>query len=168
MKFVYQCQGMDETTQEVEVVPHPEREGYYRVTVQGQEFTLSPALFTRVAWLQDAGRITLQYAGREYHLVDATQRRPTAPQRSGDLRAPMAGKVLRVLVRPGDQVKAGDPLLILEAMKMEQQITAPRDGVIARLLCRPGDQVATGAELVVLEDLPPTHPVPASTPADHG
>jgi len=54
-------------------------------------------------------------------------------------------------VQPGEHVKAGATLLILEAMKMEQQITAPQDGVVTRLLCRAGDQVTAGTELVVLE-----------------
>jgi biotin carboxyl carrier protein len=63
----------------------------------------------------------------------------------------MAGKIIRILVQPGEHVKAGATLLILEAMKMEQQITAPQDGVVTRLLCREGDQVTAGTELVVLK-----------------
>ena len=63
----------------------------------------------------------------------------------------MAGKIIHILVQPGEQVKAGATLLILEAMKMEQQITAPQDGVVTRLLCHEGDQVTAGAELVVVE-----------------
>jgi biotin carboxyl carrier protein len=63
----------------------------------------------------------------------------------------MAGKIIRVLVQRGEHVKAGATLLILEAMKMEQQITAPQDGVVTHLLCREGDQVTAGTELVVLE-----------------
>jgi len=62
----------------------------------------------------------------------------------------MAGKIIRVLIQPGESVKAGATLLILEAMKMEQQIIAPHDGVVARLLCCEGDQVTAGTELVVL------------------
>jgi biotin carboxyl carrier protein len=64
----------------------------------------------------------------------------------------MAGKIIQVLVQPGDTVAAGDPLLILEAMKMEQQIAAPKDGVVDRILCEENEQVAAGAELVVLRD----------------
>jgi biotin carboxyl carrier protein len=64
----------------------------------------------------------------------------------------MAGKIIQVLVQPGDTVAAGDPLLILEAMKMEQQIAAPKDGVVDRILCKENEQVAAGAELVVLRD----------------
>jgi biotin carboxyl carrier protein len=63
----------------------------------------------------------------------------------------MAGKIISILVQPGEPVKAGATLLILEAMKMEQQITAPQDGVVTRLLCREGDQVTAGTELVAME-----------------
>jgi 3-methylcrotonyl-CoA carboxylase alpha subunit len=61
----------------------------------------------------------------------------------------MAGKVIRVFVQPGEQVKAGATLVIIEAMKMEQQIVAPRDGVVSHVLCREGEQVTAGMELVV-------------------
>jgi 3-methylcrotonyl-CoA carboxylase alpha subunit len=64
----------------------------------------------------------------------------------------MAGKIIQILVQPGDAVKAGDALLILEAMKMEQQILATQDGVIDRILCRENDQVSAGAELIVMRE----------------
>lgn len=151
MKFAYQRSGTDEQAIEVDIVPIPEREGAYRVTVGNHVFELTERLLHQAAFLKEAGEIILQFAGREYHLFDASQRRRVAPTGTGDLHAPMAGKIIRVLVQPGESVKAGMPLLILEAMKMEQQITAPHDGVVARLLCREGDQVSAGTELVVLE-----------------
>ena len=95
----------------------------------------------------------MQYEGQEYRLYDASHRQRTAPVVPGDLRAPMAGKVLRILVQPGDHVQAGDTLLILEAMKMEQQILAPQAGVVRQLHCREGEHVATGMELVVIEPM---------------
>lgn len=150
MRFSYRRQPQDEQTVEVDIVPLAGSDGSYRVTVGEQVFELSANLLHHVAFLKDAGVITLQYEGREYRLFDAAQRRRPASRGSGDLRAPMAGKVISVLVQAGDQVKAGDVLAILEAMKMEQQIVAPHDGVVARVLCHEGDQVATGTELVVL------------------
>lgn len=133
---------------QVDVVPLEGQDGCYRVTVGTQVFELSANLLQRVAFLKEAGVITVQYEGREYRLYDATQwRRP--PPREGDLHAPMAGKVIRVFVQPGEQVKAGTTLMIIEAMKMEQQIVAPRDGVVSRVLCSEGEQVTAGMELVV-------------------
>ena len=152
MKFAYRHSATDDQVIEVDIVPVPEREGVYRVTVGEHVFELAERLLHHaVAFYKEAGEIMLQFEGREYRLFDASQRRRPAPTRAGDLHAPMAGKIIRVLVQPGEHVKAGATLLILEAMKMEQQITAPQDGVVTRLLCREGDQVTAGTELVVLE-----------------
>jgi biotin carboxyl carrier protein len=151
VKFSYRRSPTDEQAIEVDIVALPEREGVYQVTVGEHVFELAERLVHQVAFCKDAGEITLQWAGREYHLFDASQRRRPTPAGLGDLRAPMAGKIIRVLVRPGEQVKTGATLLILEAMKMEQQITAPQDGVVTRLLCHEGDQVTAGTELVVVQ-----------------
>ncbi len=67
---------------------------------------------------------------------------------SGGLRAPMPGSVIALLAETGASVKAGDPLLIMEAMKMEHTITAPSDGTLASFHYAVGDQVLAGAELV--------------------
>jgi propionyl-CoA carboxylase alpha chain len=74
---------------------------------------------------------------------------------AGSLLAPMPGLVLRVLAEPGTAVTAGQPLLVLEAMKMEQTVSAPADGVLAELHAKAGDQVSTGQVLAVLEAPPP-------------
>ena len=163
MKFSYRRSPTDEQAIEVDIVALPEREGVYQVTVGDHVFELAERLLHQVAFFKDAGEIILQLTGREYHFFDASQRRRPTHTGSGDLRAPMAGKIIRVLVRSGEQVKAGATLLILEAMKMEHQITAPQDGVVTRLLCHEGDQVTTGTELVVLEPaavVPPPADIP--------
>jgi 3-methylcrotonyl-CoA carboxylase alpha subunit len=73
-----------------------------------------------------------------------------AAQEGGRLTAPMPGKVVSFTVKAGDQVKAGQALAVMEAMKMEHTIAAPQDGTVAELLYAPGDQVAEGAELLKL------------------
>jgi propionyl-CoA carboxylase alpha chain len=70
---------------------------------------------------------------------------------AGSLLAPMPGLVLRVLAEVGAVVAAGQPLLVLEAMKMEQTVSAPADGVVAELRAKAGEQVSTGQILAVLE-----------------
>ena len=73
---------------------------------------------------------------------------------AGSLLAPMPGLVRRVLVEPGTAVVAGQPLLVLEAMKMEQTVAAPAAGVVAELRAKAGEQVSTGQILAVLEGEP--------------
>ena len=70
---------------------------------------------------------------------------------TGSLLAPMPGLVLRVLAEVGAVVTAGQPLLVLEAMKMEQTVSAPARGVVAELRAKAGEQVSTGQVLAVLE-----------------
>ncbi|HEY2257654.1 MAG TPA: acetyl/propionyl/methylcrotonyl-CoA carboxylase subunit alpha [Variovorax sp.] len=66
----------------------------------------------------------------------------------GRLTAPMPGKLLSFAVKAGDKVSRGQPLAVMEAMKMEHTIAAPADGTVQELLYAPGDQVAEGAELL--------------------
>jgi len=68
----------------------------------------------------------------------------------GRLTAPMPGKVVSFAVKAGDKVAKGQPLAVMEAMKMEHTIAAPQDGVVQELLYAPGDQVTEGAELLRL------------------
>ena len=70
---------------------------------------------------------------------------------AGSLSAPMPGKIVRVDVKAGDKVRKGDPLVALEAMKMEHVITAPGIGIISSVKCAVGDQVEEGVELVAFE-----------------
>jgi 3-methylcrotonyl-CoA carboxylase alpha subunit len=66
----------------------------------------------------------------------------------GRLTAPMPGKVVSFAVKAGDKVSRGQPLAVMEAMKMEHTIAAPADGTVEELLYAPGDQVTEGAELL--------------------
>ena len=68
----------------------------------------------------------------------------------GGLAAPMPGKVVAVLVAAGDKVSRGQPLVVMEAMKMEHTITAPADGEVAEVRHSVGEQVAEGAALITL------------------
>jgi 3-methylcrotonyl-CoA carboxylase alpha subunit len=70
---------------------------------------------------------------------------------AGSLAAPMPGKIVQVMTQSGAKVAKGDPLLVLEAMKMEHTITAPADGVVKEIHFAAGDQVLEGAELISLE-----------------
>ena len=67
------------------------------------------------------------------------------------IKAPMPGRVVRVLVAVGDRVTAHQPLVVVEAMKMENELRAPRDGVVKEVLAMPGAAVESGAVLVVVD-----------------
>ncbi len=73
-------------------------------------------------------------------------------RRDHSTEAPMPGVVLRILVREGDVVAKGAPLLILEAMKMEHQISASHDARVVSINCREGELVQPGVELVTLTE----------------
>ncbi len=75
---------------------------------------------------------------------------PEAVETPGSLHAPMPGRVVRVEARVGDRVRAGQVLVVLEAMKMEHTLRAPHDGILDEVDCSPGDQVEAGAVLVVI------------------
>lgn len=75
-----------------------------------------------------------------------------APAAGGTtIKSPLPGTVLSIPVKVGDTVKASDPVIILEAMKMENSINAGRDGRVASIVVNPGDAVLEGAPLVTLE-----------------
>ncbi|HYC61129.1 MAG TPA: acetyl-CoA carboxylase biotin carboxyl carrier protein subunit [Thermoanaerobaculia bacterium] len=90
----------------------------------------------------------------EIYFAEVTEKgaRAKARHRDASMAAPMPGLVLKILVRQGDVVAKGAPLLILEAMKMEHQIAAPRDGKIAAIHCAEGELVQPGVDLITLED----------------
>ena len=82
--------------------------------------------------------------------VDRLAHAGESAQEGGRLTAPMPGKVVSFAVQAGDQVKPGQVLAVMEAMKMEHTLTAPAEGEVLELLYAPGDQVAEGAELLRL------------------
>ena len=65
--------------------------------------------------------------------------------------APMPGNIWKVLVAEGDEVKTGDTLIILEAMKMENELVAPRDGKVSKIMTSEGTSVNTGDKLLIIE-----------------
>jgi len=89
---------------------------------------------------------------RKLSLVDPLAHAGEEEAHGGHLTAPMSGTVVAVLVKTGDKVLKGAPLMILEAMKMEHTIVAPADGVVAAVNFRAGDRVTEGADLVDIDD----------------
>ncbi len=106
----------------------------YSVRVNGREFTVEVAEDGEVAGVAPA----------------APGPKP-APRSSGEaVKAVLAGNVFKVHVAPGDQVEEGQPLLVVEAMKMETTVSAPRAGTVSDVFVREGDVVAVGDPLVAI------------------
>jgi geranyl-CoA carboxylase alpha subunit len=101
----------------------------------------------RAKFLRDGDRLYLQHRGIPLAVTDLTLAAPKATASNGGdgkVRAAMNGRVVAVLVKPGDRVTAGQPVLTLEAMKMEHVHKAGIDGVIAAIDVAEGEQVTTG------------------------
>ena len=88
------------------------------------------------------------------HIVDPLAHAGEEEHHGGHLAAPMSGTIIAVMVKPGDQVVRGAPLLILEAMKMEHTITAPAAGTVSAVNYGQGEQVQEGADLIDLDESP--------------
>lgn len=69
----------------------------------------------------------------------------------GSVKAPMPGRIVKALVAEGDEVEAGHPIIIVEAMKMENEVLAEGAGIIRRILVSAGDTVDAGAVLIEIE-----------------
>ena len=105
----------------------------------------------RVTVVEHGDRIVLFREGRRCEFV---RHDPGAVsgglEMAGGLTAPMPGRIVSVLVAPGQSVQAGEAILVLEAMKMEHTLTAPADGTVEEVRFAPGDLVDEATELVVL------------------
>ena len=114
----------------------------YRITVDGKTYEMDVELI-------GANGAAVQPVAKAAAPVVSTPAAPApaakpAAASTGAVIAPMPGTILKVLKASGDAVKAGDVVLILEAMKMENEITAPSDGVIGSLSLAQGSTVAGG------------------------
>ncbi|KNC51796.1 3-methylcrotonoyl-CoA carboxylase [Thecamonas trahens ATCC 50062] len=130
--------------------------------VTGEYDVETGALVARMGNNTLKAKVVFEAAGTAVHLFSGPTRvafdlpRPefldaTLAGSAGSLNAPMPGKILQVLVKPGDAVVADQPLVVMEAMKMEHTICATRDGVVSAVSFSPNDIVDKDAILVELE-----------------
>ena len=139
--------------------------GRWRARVDDAEFELTaePMADGRFRLVSDAGttvaEVTASGTRRFVRLGlldfvlerEASGRKRAAGGAHGGLTAPMPGVITKVMVVVGDEVAKGQPLVALEAMKMEHLIRAPHAGVVKRVAASPGAMVQAGAELVELD-----------------
>ena len=89
------------------------------------------------------------------NLSEPKKSEPKIPDQSvqgnpGDLLALMPGKILKVLVSEGQKIKMGEPVIIMESMKMEQTIVSSADGVINRINVKEGETIEVGSVMIVI------------------
>ncbi len=102
------------------------------------------------------GQMWVHFEGRTFIYENPSQKKFGAKgagkAKSGDLVAPMPGKVTKLLKKTGDKVAAGDVVLVMEAMKMEYTLKADVAGEVTSLACKVGDQVALGKLLAQIKE----------------
>lgn len=118
-------------------------EGVYTVIVDGEKFTVEVV----------EGQVEVKPQIETKAVVDTNEPEAMGESAPGmtEIKAAVPGNVWKVLVNPGDKVKAGDKIMILESMKMEIDIPAPKDGVIAHITVRVNDTVQEGQVLATME-----------------
>lgn len=144
----------------------------YRVVVEGNEFLVDGKKTGRTNYslivenrsfeievdnTEDEYRVLVDGRNYHVHLVDERRMRPGSAQSGIELQGrqkisvPMPGKVIAVLVSEGDKVEKGQELVIVEAMKMENEVRSPISGEVKEIKVKPGEAVEGGAALVVVE-----------------
>ena len=125
----------------------------YIVNLNGKSYEVeveeTEAVITSVTDAAPAAAPTPAAAPAPKAAAPAPAAKPVAAG-SATISAPMPGKVLEVKVKAGDAVKAGDVLMILEAMKMQNEIMAPADGTISDVRVSAGQTVGTGDVMIVM------------------
>ena len=120
-------------------------DGVFRVDVDGRAETIYVAGSVGDRWAF--------WNGRVFRFTDERPRTSTRRRAAGhiEVTAPMPARIVAIRVKPGDEVKTGETLVVVEAMKMELPVQAPSDGRVGAIHCGPGQLVDGGAVLIELE-----------------
>ena len=166
-ELIVTADGRDRTV----VVEGPLPDGRFRVTIDGQAREVDAKQIRPGTWslVLDGDSFVVDLDKRRAGIAasvgaseamlqveDALHRRlanaasPRGAARGETIRAPIAGKVVKVLVAVGDQVAPGSPVIVLEAMKMENELVSERGGTVAQVAKQAGQAVDTGDLLVEL------------------
>jgi 3-methylcrotonyl-CoA carboxylase alpha subunit len=121
------------------------RDGHEMILDNGGRFRAAVGTFSR------EGEAMVIANGREAVAAVAGKKMKNAGSQAGGLTSPMPGKIFKVLKEVGSEVKKGEPILILEAMKMEHSIRSDKDGVIKKINYKIGELVQGGVSLAEVE-----------------
>lgn len=148
------CGVREETPYDVsnyKMQPNPEVEGCGGIKLaENEKEVLLLELFPAVAerYLSEYKKANFTVAAPEPEPEVVVEEKPAVVITGNVVEAPLPGRVFQILVKPGDKVKAGDDVLILEAMKMENSIASPFDGVVGQILVEVGDAVAANGAMI--------------------
>jgi biotin carboxyl carrier protein len=128
----------------------------FTITINGKEYKVSVKRVTRTLYKVRLGDKVTEVSIREDKVAIV---KPKVQEEKKEVKvvegqavtAMLPGVVARILVKEGDKVKAGDPILILEAMKMENEVTSPKEGVVKQIVVKEGDRVEAGDLLAVID-----------------
>ena len=177
MKFIATMDGAQHT---VEVERDAENPSLYRMSLDGKPFDVDARRMPSqiVSMLLDHksydvdleriskrsetldGRVHVRVRGRVLRFEMLDERRLKMKEAQGfrndvggaaTIDSPMPGKVIKILAKEGDEVKQGQGIVVVEAMKMENELKSPKDGVLKEIKVKEGDAVEAGARLAVIE-----------------
>ena len=126
----------------------------YRITLEGKTYEMEIELVPEETAPQSASR--REYKGYQNAAADPIVRvmepsaQRTTTNATGTVTAPMPGTVVSLCKKEGEKVRTGDVVLVLEAMKMENEIMAPHDATVVQVLVDVGSKVDTGTPIIVL------------------
>jgi biotin carboxyl carrier protein len=166
MKYFVQVNGRERLVELVErlgkltttVDGVPVELSYESIDDRGQLLVLSGGWSYGVSVEGDTSEIDITIAGHLYdvRIEDERERAANAAERAearsgGLVKSVMPGVVIDILVAPGDHVEVGQPLLVLEAMKMQNEISSPVSGTVKEVHALQGQAVGAGAKLVSID-----------------
>ncbi|MHA2246371.1 MAG: biotin/lipoyl-containing protein [Candidatus Hodarchaeales archaeon] len=118
------------------------------------QFTLDNIIY-KCSVAKDGDIRFIHLDGEEYEITrihEAMDEFGEVEEDLGSLSSPMPGRIVKLLVKPGDRVKKGQDLIIIEAMKMENKIVAPFDGLVIKVFFPEGDQIEVNVPLIEIEE----------------
>lgn len=146
-----QEEGQDVVTYKISKNDYKRSENYYSFLHKGSSYLIDVIgrdteyiVFTR----NYARKVKIY---NDEMLLHESLKRDGSIGKQKDVKAGMPGKIIQIFVKPGDEVKAGQPLIIMEAMKMENEIRAVASAQVKEIKIQQGDSVETGQVLIVFE-----------------